>query len=184
LAHDSRAAGSDRVVGFRSAVAGGDRDVDRAQPDLAAGIQRAAGEMFGVRLSTGSVDAICQDASDALAGPYRQLRDWICQQEALHTDKTAWRTAGDPRALWTLTSQQAAIFQIAEHCNREQFNKLIGAFARIVISDRWPGYEHPNPDRRQVCWSHLQRDFRRHADWSRRAEDLRRSRPTAHRSPL
>jgi transposase len=123
-----------------------------------------AGEMFGVRLSTGSVDAICQDASDALAGPYRQLRDWIGQQEALHTDETGWRTAGDPRALWTLTSQQAAIFQIAEHCNREQFNELIGAFAGIVISDRWPGYEHLDPDRRQVCWSHLQRDFRRHAE--------------------
>ncbi|HEX5924783.1 MAG TPA: transposase [Baekduia sp.] len=26
------------------------------------------------------------------------------------------------------------------------------------------GYEHLDPDRRQVCWSHLQRDFRRHAE--------------------
>jgi|ERR1700733_7389203 len=25
----------------------------------------------------------------------------------------------------------------------------------IVVSDRWNGYEHLDPDRRQVCWSHL-----------------------------
>ncbi len=34
----------------------------------------------------------------------------------------------------------------------------------IVISDRWNGYSHLDPNQRQVCWSHLQRDFRRHAD--------------------
>ena len=33
-----------------------------------------------------------------------------------------------------------------------------------MISDRWNGYSHLDPDQRQVCWSHLQRDFRRHAD--------------------
>ena len=98
-----------------------------------------ARELFGVGLSSGSVDAICQDASDLLAGPYEQLRDWIGGQGALHVDETGWRTAGDSRALWTMTTEQASIFQIAEHCNREQFNELIGAFAGIVISDRWPG---------------------------------------------
>ena len=33
-----------------------------------------------------------------------------------------------------------------------------------MVSDRWNGYSHLDPHRRQVCWSHLQRDFRRHAD--------------------
>ena len=55
--------------------------------------------------------------------------------------------------------------QIAEHCNREQFDALIGtSYPGIVVSDRWNGYSHLDPDQRQVCWSHLQRDFRRHAD--------------------
>ena len=54
---------------------------------------------------------------------------------------------------------------IAEHCNREQFNALLGTtYPGIVVSDRWNGYSHLDPHRRQVCWSHLQRDFRRHAD--------------------
>jgi transposase len=123
-----------------------------------------AGEMFGAQLSTGSVDTICQHASDVLAGPYQRLRDWIRGQDALHVDETGWRTAGDSRALWTMTTPQASIFEIAERCNREQFDQLIGPFAGIVISDRWPGFEHLHADRRQLCWSHLQRDFRRHAE--------------------
>jgi Transposase IS66 family len=53
----------------------------------------------------------------------------------------------------------------AERCNREQFTALVGsAYPGIVVSDRWNGYSHLDPHRRQVCWSHLQRDFRRHAD--------------------
>ena len=54
---------------------------------------------------------------------------------------------------------------IAEHCNREQFDALIGtSYPGVVVSDRWNGYSHLNSDQRQVCWSHLQRDFRRHAE--------------------
>jgi transposase len=79
-------------------------------------------------------------------------------------DETGWRTAGDGRALWTLTSPGGALFQIAEHCNRRQFQALIGPYPGIVISDRPNGYEHLDPDQRQVCWSHIQRDFRRHSE--------------------
>ena len=86
-------------------------------------------------------------------------------QHAVHVDETGWRTRGEGRALWTATTPNAAFLQIAEHCNREQFDALVGSsYAGIVVSDRWNGYSHLEPHRRQVCWSHLQRDFRRHAD--------------------
>jgi transposase len=128
------------------------------------GMAELARELFGVSLSTGAVDAICQRASDALAGPHTQLQDWVLEQGAVHVDETGWRTAGESRALWTVTSPRAAIFQIAEHCSREQLTELIGPYPGIIVSDRWPGYEHLDPEQRQVCWSHLQRDFRRHSE--------------------
>jgi transposase len=128
------------------------------------GMIELASDLFGVGLSIGAVDAICQRASDALAGPHAQLHDWVLDQGAVHVDETGWRTAGDGRALWTLTTPGAAIFQIAEHCNREQFQALIGPYPGIVVSDRWNGYEHLDPHHRQVCWSHIQRDFRRHSE--------------------
>jgi transposase len=128
------------------------------------GICELARDLFGVTLSTGSVDAICQRVSDALAGPHCQLLDWVLDQGAVHVDETGWRTSGDARALWTATTPGATFLQIAEHCNREQFDALVGAFPGIVISDRWNGFEHLDPNQRQVCWSHVQRDFRRHSE--------------------
>jgi len=77
-----------------------------------------AGDLFGVTLSAGAADAICQRASDALAGPHLQLQDWVLDQDAVHVDETGWRTSGEGRALWTATTPDAAFFQIAEHCNR------------------------------------------------------------------
>jgi transposase len=129
------------------------------------GICELARDLFGTEFSTGSVDAICQHASAALAGPHLQLQDWVLDQGAVHVDETGWRTRGEGRALWAASTPQATFLQIAEHCNREQFNALIGTrYAGIVISDRWNGYSHLDPSRRQVCWSHIKRDFRRHAD--------------------
>jgi len=129
------------------------------------GIAELARDLFGVTLSAGAVDAICQRASEALAGPHLQLLDAVLDQDAVHVDETGWRTRGDSRALWTATTPDAVFLQIAEHCNREQFNALIGTtYDGIVVSDRWNGYSHLDPNQRQVCWSHLQRDFRRHAD--------------------
>jgi transposase len=128
------------------------------------GICELARDLFGVTLSVGAVDAICQRASDALAGPHLQLQDWVLDQDAVHVDETGWRTSGEGRALWTATTPEATFLQIAEHCNRQQFDALIGRYAGIVVSDRWNGFSHLDPARRQVCWSHIQRDFRRHAD--------------------
>ena len=129
------------------------------------GISELARDLFGVTLSTGSADAICQRASEALAGPHCQLQDWVLDQGAIHVDETGWRTRGEGRALWTASTTEATFLQIAEHCNREQFDALVGtSYPGIVVSDRWNGFEHRDPHRRQVCWSHLQRDFRRHSE--------------------
>ena len=129
------------------------------------GITEIARDLFGVTLSKGAADVICQRASEALAGPHLQLQDFVLDQGAVHVDETGWRTSGDGRALWGASTPDAVFLQIAEHCNREVFNALIGSgYEGIVISDRWPGYNHLDPNQRQACWSHLQRDFRKHAD--------------------
>jgi len=129
------------------------------------GVTEIAHDLFGVSLSTGAADAICQRASDALAGPHLHLQDQVLDQPAVHVDETGWRTGGEGRALWTATTPEAVFLQIAEHCNREVFNALIGTgYSGIVISDRWNGYSHLDPERRQACWSHIKRDFARHAN--------------------
>ena len=124
-----------------------------------------ARELFGIGMSIGSVDQICQRASAALAGPHETLIAGVLSSPVVNVDETGWRTAGDPRTLWTATTERAAIFCVAEDRHRDRLLELIGEdYAGIVGSDRWWAYDHLDPECRQACWAHLKRDFARHAD--------------------
>jgi transposase len=124
-----------------------------------------ARELFGIGLATGTVDAICQRAAAALAEPYERLVASVLESAAVNIDETGWFRAGEGRTLWTAATPTAAVFRIAEDRHRERLDELLGAqFEGIVCSDRWWAYDHLDPERRQVCWEHLKRDFRRHAE--------------------
>ena len=124
-----------------------------------------ARELFSIGLSVGSVDAICQRASVALTEPHELLVAAVLGSPAVNLDETGWATAGENRTLWTATTPEAAIFRIAADRHRDRLGELIGEhFDGIVCSDRWWAYDHLDPECRQVCWSHLVRDFRRHSE--------------------
>jgi transposase len=124
-----------------------------------------AAELFVIGMSVGAVDAICQRAAVALDGPHEQLVASVLGSPAVNLDETGWATAGEGRTLWTATTERAAIFRIAEDRHRDRLEELIGKhFAGICCSDRWWAYDHLDPECRQVCWQHLVRDFRRHAE--------------------
>ncbi|MBA3370492.1 MAG: IS66 family transposase [Thermoleophilaceae bacterium] len=123
-----------------------------------------ARDLFGLGLSVGSVDAICQRSSAVLAEPHEALVASVLDSPALNVDETGWATAGEGRTLWTATTPEAAIFRIAEDRHRDRLCELIGGYGGIVCSDRWWAYDHLDRDCRQACWEHLKRDFRRHAE--------------------
>jgi transposase len=122
-------------------------------------------DLFGLGLSPGAVDAICQRAAAALADPHEQLVEKVLGSPAVNVDETGWFTAHDPRTLWTATTRWAAIFRIAEDRHRDRLQELIGTdFKGILGSDRWWAYDHIDPASRQACWEHLKRDFFRHSE--------------------
>jgi transposase len=124
-----------------------------------------ARELFAIGISVGAIDGICQRAASALAGPHELLAAAVLSSPAVNLDETGWRTAGESRTLWTATTPEAAIFRIAADRHRDRLQDLIGTdFAGICCSDRWWAYDHLDPECRQVCWAHLLRDFRRHAE--------------------
>ena len=124
-----------------------------------------ARELFGTRLSVGAIEAICRRAAIALAEPHLALVAAVLQAPAVNVDETGWTTAGEARTLWTATTPSAAVFRIAADRHRDRLQELLGdGFAGICCSDRWWAYNHIDPESRQACWSHLQRDFRYHAE--------------------
>jgi transposase len=123
-----------------------------------------AGDLFGLKMSVGAADAICQRASAALEEPHERLAASILGSPAINVDETGWRTAGEGRALWTATTPEAAIFRVAEDRHRDRLEDLIGDYEGIVCSDRWWAYDHLDSECRQACWQHLKRDFTRHSE--------------------
>ncbi len=124
-----------------------------------------AGELFGARLCAGSVDAILQRTAAALTVPYGELLHQTRASPVLNVDETGWRTCGDRRTLWGALTAHAAVFRIAPDRHQREAQALLGEeFSGIACSDRWWAYNYLAPERRQLCWAHLVRDFRAHSE--------------------
>jgi transposase len=124
-----------------------------------------AGELFGAKLASGTVDAILARTGQALEEPYEDLLGRIRAAPALNIDETGWKLRGKKRTLWGAVIPEAAVFRIAPDRHEREVAALLGEdFEGIVGSDRWWAYRSFDPAKRQVCWSHLIRDLTAHAE--------------------
>lgn len=121
-------------------------------------------QLFGARISAGTVDAILDRVADALAEPDADLLERVRRAKALNMDETGWRTAGQRRALWGAFSDRHAVLRVRDSRHEDHAKELLAATAAIVTSDRWWAYTHLPLARRQICWAHLRRDFKAHAE--------------------
>jgi transposase len=121
-------------------------------------------ELFGARISAGTVDAIVGRTAAALAEPHADLLERLRSSNAVNMDETGWRTAGERRALWGIFDQRHAYLQVERDRHADHAKELLADTQAIVISDRWWAYAHLPLARRQLCWAHLRRDFSAHAE--------------------
>jgi transposase len=121
-------------------------------------------QLFGSRISSGTIDAILGRVGAALADPCEDLLERVRSATALNMDETGWRTAGQRRALWGAFTGRHAVLRIAPDRHEDHAKALLADTRAIVTSDRWWAYTHLPVRRRQVCWAHLQRDFGAHAE--------------------
>lgn len=128
------------------------------------GVKLLLAEMFGLELSTGSVEKILKDAGGALAAPWEAIRRVVRSADVAHADETSWRRAGERMWLWTALSTTAACFAIDRSRARRVAEELLGDFAGILVSDRYSVYDMLDPERRQICLAHLRRNFEAFAE--------------------
>lgn len=121
-------------------------------------------EIFGARISTGTIEAILTRTADALQQPCQDVLEHVQASRALNIDETGWRLAGVQRALWGAFTDRLAIFTVAADRHEDHARALLGDHQGVVTSDRWWAYNHLPLDRRQICWSHLRRDFQAQAE--------------------
>jgi transposase len=122
-------------------------------------------ELFGCPIAIGTIDAILSRTAETLEPVYEELLEQTGASGALNIDETGWYLGGEPRTLRGAFSKQTAVLRIAPDRGKQHLYGLIGNnFVGIVGSDRFSAYNSLKPAQRQVCWSHLRRDFTFHAD--------------------
>jgi transposase len=131
-----------------------------ARHDSKRGVEDVVETVFGVSLALGTVAAVEQEVSSALAPAHAEALAAVRQAPAKNADETGWKQAGRRCWLWTAVTAGVACFLIHARRGAVGLAALLGdSITGIVTSDRWSAYHRLALYRRQLCWAHLRRDF-------------------------
>jgi transposase len=123
-------------------------------------VQRLLEGALQIPMSLGSTQHAWEEASVAVAAPYRELQEALPLQPVLNGDETGHRTNGSKRWLWTLVAPTFIFYTIATSRGSDVLRGLLGpTFGGILASDRLPTYLMYAASRRQLCWSHFRRNL-------------------------
>lgn len=125
-------------------------------------------EVFGIEISRGTINNIRQEVSEAIAKASEEAKEYAQQQPVVNCDETGFsqqnRDGNNPTAkkawLWVLVTPLISVFLVTLSRGQEVAKQLIGeTFTGYLGSDRYGSYNWVKAELRQICWSHLLRDF-------------------------
>lgn len=123
-------------------------------------VVEAARDLFGVELSVGAVQAICEEVSETVAPTVALIKAEVEASPAANADETGWRQKGKMHWLWTAATSDSAFFVLAPDRGHPALARLLSeSFDGILMSDRWVAYKQFPDERRQFCHGHLRQDF-------------------------
>jgi transposase len=119
-------------------------------------------ECFGITMAASTVVNQQQVISQALATPVAELEPVVKNEPVCNIDETSWRQVGAAKRpwLWTVVTAQVTLFRIAPSRSGQVARELLGeTYDGVAGTDRCSAYTWLT--RRQLCWSHLLRDFQK-----------------------
>lgn len=129
--------------------------------------------LFHLELGLGTIPALEQAVSVAVAESATQAQSYVQTQSVANVDETSWPERRRRGWLWAAITPLVTVFRVLATRGAEGAKELLGdTFAGIVGSDRWGGYNWLDPQRRQLCWAHLKRDFQAFAERGGEAERI------------
>ena len=123
------------------------------------------GTLFHLDISLGSIPAQEKRVSQALAQPVAEAGAFVRCQPSANVDETSWHEMNDTCWLWVAATPLVTLFRIMDSRSQASSKQLLGEnFAGVVGSDRYSAYNWLESKKRQLCWSHLKRDFQAFVD--------------------
>ena len=151
----------ERVVAIVSLLSGMYRHSHRM-------VVSAMSDLFGVKISLGSVNRLRREASEAVSGPVASAQVYVQSQPIVGADETGFKQANadgqnpqNKRAwLWVAVTPLVTFFQVMLSRSTAAAQALLGKnFGGILNSDRYNAYNWLDVGQRQLCWAHLKREF-------------------------
>jgi transposase len=121
---------------------------------------QAMADLFGVPMSVGTISQCEKTTTAVLAEPVEEARAYVPEQPVAHLDETSWREAGKRAWLWVAVTSCVTVFVVRLSRGGRVARELLGeTFSGILVTDRYSAYNWYPVRWRQLCWSHLLRDF-------------------------
>ncbi len=122
--------------------------------------QQVMDDLFGVPMSVGTISQSEQATTEVVAEPVEEARAFVHEQAVAHLDETSWRQGGKRAWLWVAVTSLVTVFLVRMSRGSQVARELLGEqFSGILVTDRYSAYNWYPVRWRQVCWSHLLRDF-------------------------
>src|SRR6266542_1323648 len=125
-------------------------------------IAEAMQDLFGLEMADGTVCNTEARVSAAIEPAVEEAACHVREQAVVHADETGWRLDARRAWLWTVLTVTVTVFAVRASRAAAVARELLGKeFRGILVSDRYSAYGWLTVSRRQACWAHLFRDFRR-----------------------
>ncbi len=122
--------------------------------------QQVMDDLCGVPMSVGTISQSEKATTEVLAAPVEEARASVHDQAVAHLDETSWRQGGKRAWLWVAVTSMVTVFLIRMSRGGQVARELLGEhFSGILVTDRYSAYNWYPVRWRQLCWSHLLRDF-------------------------
>ncbi len=123
-------------------------------------------------VSVGSIAALEQAVSTALAVPVAEAASYVQCQPVRNADETGWWEKAKRVWVWISPPPLVTVFRVLTTRRAAGAKALLGEdFWGVVGTDRYGAYNWIDPRRRQLCWAHLKREF---IAWSERGGESAR----------
>jgi len=130
-------------------------------------------DLFGVPMSVGTISQSEKATTAVVAEPVEEARTYVQEQAVAHLDETRWRQ-GDKRAWrWVAVTSLVTVFLVRMSRGGQVARELLGEkCSGILVTDRYSAYNWYPVRWRQVCWSHVLRDFEAIRGRGRASEEI------------
>jgi hypothetical protein len=135
-------------------------------------VQDLLATVWHTEVSVGSVGALEQAVSVALATPVAEAGKYVQRQPVRNADETSWQEKPKRRWWWISVTPLVTSFRLLKTRGAAGAKELLGEVVWGSLgTDRSAAYNWRDPRQRQLCWAHLKREF---VAWSERTGETAR----------